>query len=173
MQRFPGQYGTLSPLCLQGSSYRGDCIPQEGGGCALIGRAIRAHINGNALYHIGDPSFLSFVEEVSDGEWKHWPFDLAMLKEVQESWPEPRFRQNVHLLQLVDWIRNYGPYPVSARRLGCDMTFSCGGVSAFAVSSLDCKKRAAGLLLRSCGDHALSNIDRKAVLSVLLGQFSA
>lgn len=104
-------------LCtLQGSSYRGDCIPQEeGGGCALIGRAIRAHINGNALYHVGDPSFLDFVGEVSEGEWKHWPFDLAMLKEVQESWPETRFRQSVHLMQLVDWIRNYGPYPVSAR----------------------------------------------------------
>lgn len=115
--------GTLSPLRLQGSSYRGDCIPQEGGGCALIGRAIRAHINGNALYHIGDPLFLDFVEEVSEGEWKHWPFDLAMLKEVHESWPEPRFRQNVHLLQLVDWIRNYGPYPVSARLLGCGVKF--------------------------------------------------
>jgi hypothetical protein len=56
---------------------------------------------------------MNFVKEVSEGEWQHWPFDLAMWKEVQESWPEPRFRQNVHLLQFVDWIRNYGPYPVS------------------------------------------------------------
>ena len=69
---------------IQGSSYRGKCLPWPEGKCEAIGRDIISHINGNAMYHTGDLNFVKFMYEVANGKFMHWPFDLAPLMHMQQ-----------------------------------------------------------------------------------------
>jgi hypothetical protein len=68
---------------IQGSAYRGKCLPDKEGKCDAIGRDIIGHINGNALWNVGDLTFVKFMYEVANGEYMHWPFDLAPLMHMQ------------------------------------------------------------------------------------------
>jgi hypothetical protein len=36
---------------------------------------------------------------------------------MQHVWTELEYREKMHLYQRVDWIRNYGPYPVDKTTL--------------------------------------------------------
>ena len=48
--------------------------------CSELGEAIKFHINGNALYAVGDVSFRAYWKRAFTGELRLWPFDLALHK---------------------------------------------------------------------------------------------
>ncbi|KAL3922881.1 MAG: hypothetical protein SGPRY_004400 [Prymnesium sp.] len=77
------------------------------GRCGGLGGSIKFHLNGNALYAVGDRSFRAYWKRAFEGELKLWPFDLALHKYLLRMPPQlqrelsPKYRASQMLL-------NYG-----------------------------------------------------------------
>ena len=72
--------------------------------CSGLGLSIKFHINGNALYAVGDPQFRAYWRRAFGGELRLWPFDLALHKyttrmpETLQRRLATKFRASPHLL---------------------------------------------------------------------------
>jgi hypothetical protein len=73
------------------------------GQCTELGDAIKFHINGNALYAVGQPAFRRYLAASRAGSLRDWPFDLALhlhasrLSEAARRRLRPRFRHDTYI----------------------------------------------------------------------------
>lgn len=101
------------PFWIRGSAFRGPCVSTKTHwesarpDCHQL-RDVSGHINGNALYSIGDPSFREFLTEVRASKFAKWPFDLAWYKLLNEPGSEVRRGELSSNFVYTDLIRNYG-----------------------------------------------------------------
>lgn len=77
---------TAEPFWIRGSSFRAPCAISKTKhvnarlDCHQLGPDISDHINGNALYAVGDQNYRDFLKDVRASEAGNWPFDLAWLR---------------------------------------------------------------------------------------------
>jgi hypothetical protein len=96
---------------IQGSSYRGKCLPNEDGTCSWVGRDALGYLGANALYHIADPGLMALVRDTSQGPFALRSFERALYQQMSMAWLEHRHREAMHLYLPMDWLRDYGRYP--------------------------------------------------------------
>jgi hypothetical protein len=81
--------------------------------CQELGDTIRFHINGNALYAVGDAAFRAYWARAFAGKLSLWPFDLA-LHLYARTLPEAAQRRLAIKLRPHPFILNYGAEPLTA-----------------------------------------------------------
>ncbi|ORY81273.1 hypothetical protein BCR35DRAFT_331682 [Leucosporidium creatinivorum] len=104
------------PFWIRGSAFRAACATSKtvfgkassNGDCHQLGPDIAEHINGNALYNIGDPNFLAFLQEVRESKFTKWPFDLAWLLYSRLPDKEPLRRSLLSKIAYTDMMQNLG-----------------------------------------------------------------
>lgn len=65
------------------------------------------HINGNAIYAVGDDAFAKYAKAIRHGATRHLPFDLA-LHVLREGLRQPERRQLMHRFQHSSFVLNMG-----------------------------------------------------------------
>ncbi len=112
---------------IMGSAYAGECAEDTQGECRYLGPRISNHINGNAAYHYASDSFREFLtHRVLTGEYKQWPFDLAMYLQMHSSGTEPEQRQLLARYSYTNLIRNFGDFPYDIKAFGSEVTLVHG-----------------------------------------------
>ena len=80
--------------------------------CQELGDAIKFHINGNALYAVGDKAFRSYWSRAFAGQLSLWPFDLS-LHIYAQSLPEAAQRRLASKFRVHPFILNFGAEPLT------------------------------------------------------------
>lgn len=65
------------------------------------------HINGNAIYAVGDDTFARYAKAIRYGRTRNLPFDLA-LHVLRDTYDQPRRRQLMHRFQHSNFVINMG-----------------------------------------------------------------
>ncbi|EGU10930.1 Proteophosphoglycan ppg4 [Rhodotorula toruloides ATCC 204091] len=103
------------PFWVRGSAFRPDCAQRKtshtnaADDCHQLGAEIADHINGNALYNIGDPAFGEFLDAVRASTFGKWPFDLAWMRYIRSPEKEALRRRVLKNFVYTDLIQNLGP----------------------------------------------------------------
>eukprot|EP00966_Prymnesium_polylepis_P036167 838989-Prymnesium_polylepis.1 len=99
----------LSDAWMIGSALRANCTREETSGECVhnLPEDIAEHINGNAIYAVGDPSFAAYLQACNRGRIRHMPFDLA-LHTLRQRFDQPTRRQLLHRFQHSSFILNMG-----------------------------------------------------------------
>ena len=99
----------ISDAWLIGSALHAACTRDEQSGECVsdLPDEIAEHINGNAIYAVGDPSFYSYLQESRRGRRGRMPFDLA-LHTLRNSKSQGERRQLLHRFQHSSFVINFG-----------------------------------------------------------------
>ena len=98
----------LSEAWVIGSALQANCTREETTGqCVALPDDIAEHINGNALYAVGESAFMSYLHETRQGKLGRMPFDLA-LHLLHSQYPQSKRRQLVHRFQHSSFVLNFG-----------------------------------------------------------------
>ena len=101
-----------------GSALLASCTREETTGECVenLPEEIAEHINGNALYAVGDDSFAAYVQESGQGRMGRMPYDLA-LHVHWKRYSQPQRRQLLHRFQYSTFILNMGTSSPDMRQL--------------------------------------------------------
>lgn len=111
------------PFWIRGSAFRPACAQRKTSfvnaaeDCHQLGPEIADHINGNALYHIGDPKFVAFLDQVRASAFAKWPFDLAWMRYIRSPEKEGLRRSILKNIVYTDMIQNLGAAPFNLDEL--------------------------------------------------------
>ena len=99
----------ISDAWLIGSALHAACTRDEQSGACVsdLPDEIAEHINGNAIYAVGDPSFYSYLQDSRRGHRGRMPFDLA-LHTLRSSKSQGERRQLLHRFQHSSFVINFG-----------------------------------------------------------------
>ena len=101
--------------------------------CTSLGDEIKFHLNGNALYAVGDPAFRAYYERAFDGQLSLWPFDLA-LHMYAATLPPTAQRRLASKFRAHPFIMNYGAEPLSAA-VALAVAMAAGGGPSTSVAA--------------------------------------
>lgn len=99
----------MSDAWVIGSALRANCSLDEATGACVaeLPEEIAEHINGNAIYAIGDVAFGSYLQRTRTGTLGRMPYDLA-LHVARSRYSQPDRRQLLHRFQHSSFVLNYG-----------------------------------------------------------------
>eukprot|EP00762_Andalucia_godoyi_P004194 ANDGO_05585.mRNA.1 hypothetical protein ACA1_070020 len=86
-----------------GSIFRGP-FPED---MPRFGVTFLVHINGNAIYRLGDPAFDEYLQYVWS-KWPHQAFDIQIRAGLYQEEPWHFVQNNFHRFVAGEWIQNYG-----------------------------------------------------------------
>ena len=101
------------PFWIKGSTFRGECLISKTKvenvrpDCHQLGSTISGHINGNALYAIGNQEFKNFLNKVQNSEVGIWPYDIAWLIYLRSPHREALMRGLLKNFVYSDFIQNF------------------------------------------------------------------
>ena len=95
-----------APACASQSGECANDLPEE----------FAEHINGNAVYAVGDDEFMRYVAGIRTGRLGRLPFDLA-LHVARQRLSQPNRRQLAHRFQHSSFVLNMGTQLPDVRAL--------------------------------------------------------
>jgi len=104
--------------------------------CDALGAHIKFHLNGNALYSIGDAGFRAFFAHAFASDLSRWPFDLAMhvyaamLSDAARRRLATKFRAHPYIL-------NFGAEPLTRDAVATAVAVATGAAAAFRGHDVD------------------------------------
>lgn len=91
-----------------GSALRANCTREETTGtCVQLPEEFAGHINGNAIYAVGDAAFASYLRSTRQGRTGRMAYDLA-LHVTRNRYSQPRRRELLHRFQHSSFVVNMG-----------------------------------------------------------------
>jgi len=99
----------ISDAWVIGSALQANCTREETtGGCVEeLPADIAEHVNGNALYAVGDDAFAAYLRASRHGRTARMPFDLA-LHMLRRRYTQMEQRRMLHRFQHSSFVLNFG-----------------------------------------------------------------
>lgn len=105
---------STSSAWVVGSPFLGQCAHDaHSARCEALGESIKFHLNGNALYAVGDLAFRAYWARAFAGKLSLWPFDLALHLYMQ-ALPTTAQRRLAAKFQAHPVILNFGAEELTA-----------------------------------------------------------
>ena len=126
---------THSTAWVIGSPFMSQCAHDaQTGRCEELGERIKFHINGNALYAVGDANFREYCAGAFAGDLFLWPFDLA-LHLYMDTLSDTTRRRLASKFRAHPFILNYGAEPLTPEAAIASVAESSHGVLPTELSS--------------------------------------